>query len=161
MKTLLFPHFYKKWSSIIFYIALIFGAYIWFAEVNFELFNIRVFSLLPEETIFKTENTENIIGNPGFQWIENNVLDELLTIIIVISGLISSFSKEKIEDELISKLRMNSLASSLYINYTIVLLGTVLVYDLAYFHVMVFHLFSILVVFNLIFNYKLKKHYKG
>lgn len=161
MKTILFPHSYKRWASIIFYITLIFGAYIWFTETTFEFFEIKVFSLFGDDILIKTDVTENIIGNKGFKWIENNVLDELLTIVIIISGLIASFSKEVIEDELIAKKRMHSLTGSLYINYGILILATIFVYELTYFHVMVFHLFSIILVFNLIFRYKLHQHYRA
>ncbi|NVJ63222.1 MAG: hypothetical protein HWD84_03235 [Flavobacteriaceae bacterium] len=160
MKTILFPHSYKKWSSIIFYTTLIFGSYIWFSETTFEFFNMKVFSVLGDDTILRTETTENIIGNHALQWIDNNVLDELLTLIIVISGLMASFSREPIEDELIAKLRMDSLTTSLYINYGILLLATLFVYELTYFHVMVVQLFLIILVFNLIFKYKLHQHYK-
>jgi hypothetical protein len=102
---------------------------------------MKVFSVLGDDTILRTETTENIIGNHALQWIDNNVLDELLTLIIVISGLMASFSREPIEDELIAKLRMDSLTTSLYINYGILLLATLFVYELTYFHVMVVQLF--------------------
>ena len=160
MNTILFPHSYKKWSSIVFYTTLIFGSYIWFSETSFEFFNMKVFSVFGDDMIIKTEATENIIGNHSLQWIDNNVLDELLTFIIVISGLMASFSREPIEDELIAKLRMDSLTTSLYINYGILLLATLFVYELTYFHVMVVPLFLIILVFNLIFKYKLSQHYK-
>jgi len=161
MKTILFPHSCKRWSEVIFYLTLIFGGYIWFSETSFDFFNIKVFSVLGDDTIITTTATENIIGNHALQWIENNVLDELLTIVIVVSGLVASFSKEAVEDELIAQLRMHSLTTSLYINYAILLIATIFVYELTYFHVLVFNLFSIILFFNLIFKYKLHQHYKA
>lgn len=157
----LFNHKWKRISGWIFYLTILVGIYLLFTDSFEDLLKIRVFSLFHSETIFTTSNTENIIGSRGFQWIENGILDEILTFVIIVSGIIHSFCKEKIEDELISKIRMDSLVLSLYINYGVLLFFNFFVYELSYFYVMVFHLFTILILFNLIFRYKLNIHYKS
>jgi hypothetical protein len=157
----LFNHKWKRISGWIFYLTIPVGIYLLFTDSFEDLLKIRVFSLFHSETIFTTSNTENIIGSRGFQWIENGILDEILTFVIIVSGIIHSFCKEKIEDELISKIRMDSLVLSLYINYGVLLFFNFFVYELSYFYVMVFHLFTILILFNLIFRYKLNIHYKS
>lgn len=80
---------------------------------------------------------------------------------IIVSGLLHCFSRERIEDELIARIRMESLTLSLYINYGLVILSTVLIYELTYFYVLVFNLFTILLFFNLIFHYRLLRHYNS
>ena len=100
----LFNHKWKRISGWIFYLTIPVGIYLLFTDSFEDLLKIRVFSLFHSETIFTTSNTENIIGSRGFQWIENGILDEILTFVIIVSGIIHSFCKEKIEDELISKL---------------------------------------------------------
>ena len=157
----LFNHKWRRISGWIFYLTIPVGIYLLFTDSFEDLLKIRVFSLFHSETIFTTSNTENIIGSRGFQWIENGILDEILTFVIIVSGIIHSFCKEKIEDELISKIRMDSLVLSLYINYGVLLFFNFFVYELSYFYVMVFHLFTILILFNLIFRYKLNIHYKS
>lgn len=157
----LFNNKWKRISGWIFYLTIPVGIYLLFTNSFEDLLKIRVFSLFHSETISTTSNTENIIGSRGFQWIENGILDEILTFVIIVSGIIHSFCKEKIEDELISKIRMDSLVLSLYINYGVLLFFNFFVYDLSYFYVMVFHLFTILILFNLIFRYKLNIHYKS
>ena len=157
----LFNHKWKRISGWIFYLTIPVGIYLLFTDSFEDLLKIRVFSLFHSETIFTTSNTENIIGSRGFQWIENGILDEILTFVIIFSGIIHSFCKEKIQDELISKIRMDSLVLSLYINYGVLLFFNFFVYELSYFYVMVFHLFTILILFNLIFRYKLNIHYKS
>ena len=97
----------------------------------------------------------------GDGWIENGLGDEIFTTIIIISGLINSFSKEKIEDELISKIRLESLTMSLFISYSLVIISTFLIYNLSYMYVLVFNLFIIPLLFNLIFRYRLYQHYKS
>ena len=157
----LFNNKWKRISGWIFYLTIPVGIYLLFTDSFEDLMRIRVFSLFSYDTIFTTPKTENIIGSKGFRWIENGFLDEILTFVIIVSGIIHSFCKEKIEDELISKIRVDSLVLSLYINYGVLLFLNFFVYELSYFYVMVFHLFTILILFNLIFRYKLNIHYKS
>lgn len=157
----LFNYKWKRISGWIFYLTIPVGMYLLFTDSFEDLLKIQVFSLFHYETIFTTSDTENIIGSRGFQWIENGFVDEILTFVIIVSGIIHSFCKEKIEDELISKLRMDSLVISLYINYGVLIFFNFFVYELSYFYVMVFHLFTILILFNLIFRYKLNIHYNS
>ena len=156
--------FNNKWKGVsgwIFYLSIPIGMYLLFTDSFDDLMKIRVFSLFSFETIITTPQTENIIGSEWFRWIENGFIDEILTFIIIISGIIHSFCKEKVEDELISKIRMDSLVLSLYINYGVLLFFNFFVYELSYLYVMIFHLFTILILFNLIFRYKLNIHYNS
>ena len=157
----LFDHKYKKVSGWVFYITIPIAMYFLFTDQFDHLLRIKVFSLFPSETIVTTPGTENVIGARGFTWIENGFLDEIFTFIIIVSGIVNSFSREKVEDELISKIRMESLVLSLYINYGLLILSNFFIYELSYFYVMVFHLFTILLFFNLIFKYRLYKHYNS
>jgi len=159
--TFLFNHKLKGISGWVFYLTIPPSLYLLFTDSFDELFKIRVFSLFASTAIMPTPETENSISSLGFGWVENGFLDEILTFVIVVSGIIHCFSKEKIEDELIAKLRGNSLVLSLYINYGLLLISNFLIYDLSYFYAMVIHLFTILIIFNLIFKYKLLKHYKS
>jgi hypothetical protein len=97
----LFSNNFKKPSGIIFYLSILIGFYLLITERLHEMFVVNVFSIFSYEW-FGSERT-------GFGWIENGLGDEFFTLLIIVSGLINSFSKEKIEDELISKIRLESL----------------------------------------------------
>ena len=157
----LFPNKMKRISGIIFYLSLAAGLYLFFTDQFDELLVVKVPQLFSYETIITTPHTENVIGSGKVLWIENGFLDEILTIIIIVSGIINSFSREPLEDELISKIRMESLTLSLYINYGLVILSTLIFFELVYFNVLVFNLFTILLFFNLILRFNLYKHYKS
>jgi len=157
----LFSHRFKRISGWVFYSAIPVGLCLFFMDKFDELWRIHVFSLFSFERVLVTEQTENVIGSIGFRWIENGILDEVLTIVIIVSGLLHCFSRERIEDELIARVRMESLTLSLYINYGLVILSTALIYELTYFYVLVFNLFTILLFFNLIFHYRLLRHYNS
>ena len=148
----LFDNKYKKISGLVFYLTSIIGLYLLLTERIFDLFTLNVYSLFSESLSDLTY---------GGGWIENGLGDEIFTTIIIISGLINSFSKEKIEDELISKIRLESLTMSLFISYSLVIISTFLIYNLSYMYVLVFNMFIILLLFNLIFRYKLHQHYKS
>ena len=148
----LFDNKYKKISGLVFYLTSIIGLYLLITGKIFDLFTLNVYSLFSESISDLTY---------GGGWIENGLGDEIFTTIIIISGLINSFSKEKIEDELISKIRLESLTMSLFINYSLVIISTFLIYNLSYMYVLVFNLFIILLLFNLIFRYRLYQHYKS
>jgi hypothetical protein len=62
--------------------------------------------------------------NAFFKFIENSILDEILTIGIIVGGILVGFSKLKEEDEMISKIRYESLVWATYLNYAIILFLT-------------------------------------
>ena len=58
---------------------------------------------------------DQFMGEKTFMGItENNVLNEILGVLILVSALLVAFSKEKIEDEYIAKTRLESLVWATY-----------------------------------------------
>jgi hypothetical protein len=149
----LFNYKYKKISGVIFYLLIPVGLFLLLTDRIQDVFVVNVFSIFSYEWI-GSERT-------GFGWIENGLGDEIFTLLIIISGLVNSFSKEKIEDELISRIRLESLSLSLFISFGLIIISTFLVYNLNYMYVLVFNLFLIIFLFNLIFKFRLFKHYKS
>ena len=149
----LFSNNFKKPSGIIFYLSILIGFYLLITERLHEMFVVNVFSIFSYEW-FGSERT-------GFRWIENGLGDEFFTLLIIVSGLINSFSKEKIEDELISKIRLESLTLSLFISFGLIILSTFLVFNINYMYVLVFNLFLIILLFNLTLKFRLFKHYNS
>ena len=149
----LFNYKYKKISGWIFYLLIPVGLFLLLTERIQDIFVVNVFSIFSYEWI-GSERT-------GFGWIENGLGDEIFTLLIIVSGLINSFSKEKIEDELISRIRLESLSLSLFISYGLIIISTFLVFNINYMYVLVFNLFLIILLFNLIFKFRLFKHYNS
>lgn len=88
-----------------------------------------------------------------FKVIYNNIDDELTAIAIIIGGLIVGFSKEKIEDEFIYQLRAESLIWAIIFNYFILLFTVIFIYDMTFFHILVFNMFTPLLFFIIRFNF--------
>ncbi len=73
--------------------------------------------------------------------------DEIAAIGVVIGLLFIAFSREKVEDEMISQLRLEALQWSVYANYTVLIIAFLTVYDVAFFNVMIYNMFTVLLVF--------------
>ena len=149
----LFSNKFKKTSGVVFYLSILIGLFLFLTDRIQDIFVVNVFSIFSYEW-FGSEPK-------GFGWIENGLGDEVFTLLIIISGIVNSFSREKIEDELISRIRLESLSLSLFISFGIIIISTFLVYNLNYMYVLVFNLFLIILLFNLIFKFRLFKHYNS
>ena len=65
--------------------------------------------------------------------------------------------EEKTEDEFISRLRLESLVWATYVNYIILALSIIFIYDEVFFWVMILNMFTILLFFLLRFNWILSR----
>ncbi|WP_282136334.1 hypothetical protein [Seonamhaeicola maritimus] len=142
----LLPNKYKTSGWIILLIGLISGTYIWFTDYESDYLTIKVFSILSDDQIF--DSSREI-----FKIIENSIVDELAALAIIIGGIIVGFSKEKIEDEFIYKLRKDSLVWAIIFNYVVLALTIIFVYNFSFFHILVFNMFTPLLFFIIRFNF--------
>ena len=91
---------------------------------------------------------------------ENNFIDEILTTLFIVCGLIFAFSKEKIEDEMVSKIRLESLVWATYVNYGVLLFCVIFIYGLSFIQVMQYNMFTLLLFFIIRFHWTLYKNSK-
>ena len=79
-------------------------------------------------------------------------VDTVIGFFIILFSLLVAFSKERIEDEYIEKVRLYSLIWATYINYAVLLILFLILYDMNFFDVMVYNLFMLLWIFIIFFN---------
>ncbi|MDT0295440.1 hypothetical protein ACFQ3R_02955 [Mesonia ostreae] len=144
--TYLFPHRVKKLSGFIF--ILCFGTLIVTTLMDWA-------PSMFETSMFAMVSTEFLKDTVYFSWIETNMWYDLLTIIVIISGILFAFSKERIEDEYISNLRLSALVKAVYCNYAILILAIFFIYNLAFFSVLILNMLSTLILFILFFQKEL------
>lgn len=150
----LINHKFKLPATVIFYGSLLLGLYSLSGESNFdEIWKVPVYSFFGHE--------EGLMGFGKKGWIETGILNELITILIICSGLMASFSREKVEDELISKIRLESLSVAIVLNYALLILTNLLVFDFAFLTVLIVFLFAPLLMFHIIFRIRLYKYYRS
>ena len=147
MKTsYLLPHKYKTLGWVLFVLGLISGGIVVFGGYDFDILKINVISIYDEGGFLS--------GEKGFfNIIVNSILDELAALSIIIGGLLVGFTKEKIEDEFIYKLRNDSLVWAIIFNYFILAFTVIFVYEFSFFHVLVFNMFTPLLFFIFRFNF--------
>ncbi len=150
MKTLnLFPNHYKNIGWIIFIPALILGVFsltdlLQFNEISLPVFyNSGLLSLKEENGLF----TRTYVS----------ALPNVAGLLIIIGGALVGFSEEKIEDEYISSLRLQSVFWSLKITYLIVFVLILTVFGTLFFTLMILFMFLPLVLYVFRFNYLLLK----
>ncbi len=149
MKTkFLFPSTYKKWGWIILIPAAILGVIDLFIETQPAFFNWTVPALYKAEFMGKTTY---------FGWVENNVLNEILAVLVIMGSLLVAFSKQQYEDEFIAKTRLESLVWATYVNYIVLLVAILFVYDIGFLWVMIFNMFTILIFFIIRFHWQIFK----
>lgn len=144
----LFPNRFKKIGWFLFIPGLILGIVFLISQSDISFFDVKVFSVV-EQAIFN--------DTVFFSFTENNILDEIAGLLLIIGALLIAFSKEKLEDEFIAKIRLESLVWATYVNYAILLLSIIFIYDLMFFWVLVFNMFTILIFFIIRFNWVLNK----
>jgi hypothetical protein len=149
----LFSNTFKKPSAWIFYLSVVLG--------SCQLFFYESISSLTSglERNVPMFFSDHLLSGGQF-WVKNNLVDEIISLFIVTSGIIHGFSKERVEDELISRIRLESLAWSVQINFMFVILETVFIFGIHFYEVMIIQLFLILLLFNLKQHVALNRFYK-
>ncbi len=81
--------------------------------------------------------------------------DELVVIGLAVSLLLASFSREKDEDECIVHLRMQAWTMAVVSNYLILIVVTLCIYGMSYLNFMAVNMFTVLILFLVVFHWKL------
>lgn len=145
----LLPNKYKILGWVLFILGIAFGAiHIFYNDYETKVLTTNVLAIY----------SDPLFGESGFfKIIKNSVVDELVSLAIIFGGLIIAFSKEKVEDEFIYKLRKDSLVWAIIFNYLILTVAIIFIYDMTFFHVLIFNIFTPLAFFIFRFNFlKLK-----
>ena len=136
----LFPHRFKLWAWLGLVPTLLFGIYMLFTDYVPDGFNVQ----LPA-----------FVLNGSTEPSDNNWLNELVGLLLLFFSLIVAFARCRHEDEWISALRLRSLLWAVYINAALLALSMLFIYDLLYFYVMAFNMYTVLLIFIAHFHWHL------
>jgi hypothetical protein len=149
---LLLPHKYKLLGWYILIPATLLGI--------ITLFFTDVVSLDLEAGMIAIVN-EQFMGQPEyFKIINMNIIPTVTGVLFLTGALLVSFSKEKVEDEFIFRLRQSSLLWAVLVNYSLLLACFIFIHGMAFLNVMVYNMFTILVIFIIRFHYILYRNSK-
>lgn len=96
-----------------------------------------------------------------FSLVHTNIVNTLIGILLIVGGLLVTFSQEKNEDEFISSLRQSSLLWSVLVNYMLLAFAFLFIYGVAFLHVMLYNMFTTLFIYIIRFNYVLYRNNKA
>lgn len=82
----------------------------------------------------------------------DSMMNTIAIVGTVLGALLIGFSREKIEDEMIQRIRLNSLLLAVWINYLLLIVASLIFYELAYLGVLSCNTATTLVIFLIIYH---------
>ena len=154
MKTkLLLPNYFKKIGWILLIPSALFGLFIIISDYELKFLDLKVFTIYSGSGVFQ----DPVL----FGMINSNLTGTLIGILFLIGAIFVAFSKEKSEDEFITKVRLESLLWATYINYGVLIFCFLFFYEFEFLYVMIFNMFTILIFFIIRFYYILYRANKS
>ncbi len=149
----LFPHRVKKIGLFL----MIFGFMVGFPILLIYFFGSAE---LQSSLLEFLHNTFGLTYKKGFfgNGLMDYFFDEVTSVSFIIGAILYGFSKEQNEDEFISKIRSESLMIATYVNFGILILAIIGIYEMNFFKVITFNMFTLLIIFILRYKYVLYRH---
>lgn len=147
--TFLLPHKFKRIGWLLLVPATIMGILLTAFSIDALKLDATVFALSSDESLFKYRY---------FSLTKTDILPTVVGLAFIIGALMVGFSRERREDEYIAKLRLSSLMWAVLVNYVLLLLAFVFIYGISFIEVMVYNMFTTLLLFVIRFNYILYKN---
>ena len=144
----LLPHYLKRVGFVLLALGVVALLYSFLISNTPDFMDFSVYALIRQRFLSPVE---------FFSVVETNFLDELIAGLLILGLGLISFSREKVEDEFIAKTRLESLVWATYLNYGVLLLSVLFVYEMAFFMVMIVNMFTILIFFVIRFNWVMSK----
>ena len=148
---LLFPNSYKKFGWIILIPAAIAGLVLRYMDFDANWMHAKVFAIASDGFMQHSKY---------FGLIDTNITNTVVGSLFIIGAMLVSFSKEKNEDEFIAELRLSSLLWAVCVSYLLLLVAFLFVYGTPFLDVMIYNMFTVLIIFIVRFNYILYRNAK-
>ncbi len=146
----LFPHRYKLIGWLLAIPSIILGLFVLFNDLSFDFLTVQLpFKYFFSDTFMSGTGKIHTTDEVSVL----NLTDEIATIGSIIGLLLIAFSKVKVEDEYVSKIRLESLQWAIYFNFALLILATLFIHGMLYFQVTIFNMFTPLIFFIVRFYY--------
>jgi hypothetical protein len=146
----LLPNKFKLIGWILLIPSSILGLFVIFGEFKLSILEFNVFTI--SSSGFAPWEINKAFA---FAFEKENLTATIVGILFLLGALMVTLAREKNEDEFISKKRLESLLWATIVNFIILLFCFVFFYELGFIYVMIFNMFTILILFIVRFNYVL------
>jgi hypothetical protein len=146
--TFLVSNRFKSFGWILMIIATV----LWIIFNNFE------FDQILSGTTLTIYGNDLFTNNAFFNLVYVNLEATIAGVLFIIGGMFVAFAKQKTEDEFIMNLRLLSFQWAVLLNYTLLLFCFIFFYSQEFFTVMIYNMFTVLILFIIRFHYLLNKY---
>ena len=150
--SLLFPYQFKKIGWVLLIPSAIIGVFILFLNVKFQFLDSKVF------TVYSASLNDTPVW---FTLIKGNYASTIAGVLFLVGAILVAFSRQKQEDEFISRTRLESLMWAVYLNYGVLIICFLFFFNFEFLQVMIFNMFTILLFFIIRFHYTLYRNNKS
>ena len=146
------PYKYKKIGWIIFIPATLFSVILLLSDFSDFKINTKVFALYSQELMGQSQ---------WMKMVQTNISHTIAGLGFIIGALLIAFSREQKEDEFIAQLRLSSLQWAVLLNYVLLLLSFLFIYGIGFLNVMLYNMFTVIILFIIRIHYVLYRHTKS
>jgi len=146
----LISHKFRTIGAILFILGVL-GTSLTFSDYEPEFLDVDVIMFFADDEVFGQEDFSVIDIR------EENIFNELIGIFVILGGLLLVLSKRKNEDEMMIKLRLESVLWAAKINAVLLIISLLFIYGLNFYFVMVFNLGILYALFALRFEWAVSR----
>ena len=139
--SLLLPKKLRIAGYIILLLGIILGITRFYFGIKLEILDIKVFAVY-----------SNYFETNYFKVIPNHFSEEATALLLLVGLFLIVFTKEKIENDVISTLRLKSFILTFYVNTVLVALSFIFIYGFSFLNILVINVFSPLIIYILLFK---------
>lgn len=142
----LISHKFRALGAILFSLGIL-GTSLVISDLEPEFLDADVIMLFVDDEVFGKEEFKLIDVR------EENILNELVGISVILGGLLLLLARRKHEDEMMIKLRLESILWAAKINAVLLIISLLFIYSLSFYFVMLFNLGVLYGLFALRFEW--------
>lgn len=146
---------YKRLGWWLFLPAIVLSSFVFFGGYEPDWLDVKVPSLFHDDFFIGDSNEDK--GFRIMNLTKNNIANEITGVLLLVSCMLIVFAREKDEDEMIMKLRLESLLWAALVNGLLTLFCLIFTYDFTFYFVMVFNLYWLFLLFIARFHWVLWK----
>jgi len=96
-----------------------------------------------------------------FEIIQNNFIDEVVGLSLLFALFFIAFSREKIENEFVTSLRLKTFFIAVYSNFIFLLFSFLFIYGIGFIKVLIINIYFFLIAYIVVFRYYFSFKYKN
>jgi len=146
----LISHKFRALGAILFILGIL-GTSMAISDYEPEFLDVNVIMLFADDEVFGQEDFKIIDVR------EENIFNELIGICVILGGLLLLLARRKKEDEMMTKVRLESILWAAKINAVLLIISLLFIYGLSFYFVMVFNLGILYALFALRFEWAVSR----